>query len=103
MCDLYVRYQAVLGELAESNGKFDMVDACTNIVERSRKFASDEMLNSTIGRGYAGRAVDALFVDESQDLLSAQLRLLRVLVKDPSACTFAADAAQCIAHGRAFR
>jgi hypothetical protein len=79
----YQRYQLMLADRA----CWDVADACNDIFERWSRF------------GHSGRVVTSVQIDETQDLLVRQIKMVNCLAKDPSAFSFAADTAQAIERG----
>ena len=79
--------------------EWDMADCVNNIFRRwSRKKIAGGMQST----GFHGRQITSMNVDETQDLLSRQIRLLTCFVGDLQAFCIAADTAQAIEHGRSF-
>ena len=92
------------GQNGEVVGVEDVVDKyCENDCETQGRFSGEESRGETDLRGYKGRAVSSILCDESQDLVLKQLLLFSIVCEDIEGYTFAADPAQCIAHGRNFR
>lgn len=101
-----------------------MCDAAENIWKRFERFQARSAANSKKSgvrgsgqlavrdldldtvrkqKGYIGRDVTCMLVDEAQDLLLYQILLFRCVCRNKRYYSFAADTAQCISAGRVFR
>ena len=102
---IYHLYEIYQGRLRK-RGEWDVADATNQIFRRWLR----RCRAAGGGKGYEGRQVTALCVDETQDLLMRQVALFRCVVDSLrgggsgglDALCLAADTAQAIEHGRAF-
>lgn len=92
--ELFERYEKLL----RKNDAFDCVDVADQIWARHKRYK--ERVNPD---GYEGQRVGWLLVDEAQDLVLKQMQLFSVVCDRVDRYCFAADPAQCIAHGRSFK
>ncbi|CAE7291483.1 TRANK1, partial [Symbiodinium sp. KB8] len=76
--------------------KYDRVDPVRSITQRAKKFRRQ-------AREAAFQMLSAVFIDEVQDLLPAEILLLRLFCQSNTAWVFAGDTAQTISKGVDFR
>lgn len=98
--DLFEHYQQ---HLFKNPALWDMAD-CVNHVYRRwlRKKTANDVRRGGTGWGFHGRPITSLNVDETQDLLSRQVRAFTAVARDAAAYNLSADTAQAIAFGRSF-